>query len=106
MKAYIQHRHKDSDKLVLQALVPFTSLKDHAIFTCKANPQYTDNAKQLAQENVAYYQRRIDNSRISEIQRFIISSILEERKNISIATLFPSSMIIALPIDDEEQLQK
>ena len=105
MKAYIQHRHKDSDKLVLQALVPFTSLKDHAIFTCKANPQYTDNAKQLAQENVAYYQRRIDNSRISEIQRFIISSILEERNNISIATLFPSSMIIALPIDDEEQLQ-
>ena len=43
MKAYIQHQDKTGQKLILQALVPFTFLKDCVLFTYRAN--VTERAK-------------------------------------------------------------
>ena len=103
MRAFIQHKHADSDKMVLQALVPFKELKEHALFTSKANPNdSTSNYKMLAEESLEYYQRRIDNERLKEIQKFIIRSISDEQNNVSLATLFPTSMIIAMPLEEED----
>lgn len=103
MRAFIQHKHADSDKMVLQALVPFKELKEHALFTSKANPNdSTSNYKMLAEESLEYYQRRIDNERLKEIQMFIIRSISDEQNNVSLATLFPTSMIIAMPLEEED----
>ena len=103
MRAFVQHKHDDSDKMVLQALVPFTELKEHALFTSKANPNdSTSNYKMLAEESLEYYQRRIDNERLKDIQKFIIRSISDELNNVSLATLFPTSMIIAMPLEEED----
>lgn len=103
MRAFVQHKHADSDKMVLQALVPFKVLKEHALFTSKANPNdSTSNYKMLAEESLEYYQRRIDNERLKDIQKFIIRSISDEQNNVSLATLFPTSMIIAMPLEEED----
>ena len=103
MRAFVQHKHDDSDKMVLQALVPFKKLKEHALFTSKANPNdSSSNYKMLAEESMEYYQRRIDNERLKDIQKFIIRAISDEQNNVSLATLFPTSMIIAMPLEEEE----
>lgn len=103
MRAFIQHKHAESDKMVLQALVRFTDLKEHALFTSKANPNdSSSNYKMLAEESLEYYQRRIDNERLKDIQKYIIRAISDEQNNVSLATLFPTSMIIAMPMEEEE----
>jgi DGQHR domain-containing protein len=89
--------------MVLQALVSFKVLKEHALFTSKANPNdSSSNYKMLAEESLEYYQRRIDNERLKDIQKYIIRSISDEQNNVSLATLFPTSMIIAMPLEDED----
>lgn len=103
MRAFVQHKRADSDKMVLQALVPFTVLKEHALFTSKANPNdSTSNYKLLAEESLEYYQRRIDNERLKDIQKYIIRAVSDEQNNVSLATLFPTSMIIAMPLEEDE----
>ena len=103
MRAFIQHRRADSDKMVLQALVRFTDLKEHALFTSKANPNdSSSNYKRLAEESLDYYQRRIDNERLKDIQKYIIRAVSDEQNNVSLATLFPTSMIIAMPLEEDE----
>lgn len=101
MKAFIQHKDKSCNKMVMQALIGFMELKDSVVFTSKTNlNRQNKSERRIAKESLDYYQRRIDTSRIAEIEHFIIESILDERNNIILATLFPSSMIIA--ITDEE----
>lgn len=103
MRAFIQHNRFDSDKMVLQALVRFADLKEHALFTSKANPNdSSSNYKQLAEESLEYYQRRIDNDRLKDIQNYIIRAISDEQRNVNLATLFPTSMIIAMPLEEDE----
>lgn len=103
MKALIQHRDAHGYKMVLQALVPFMSLRHSVLFTNKANPNSREDDKQaLSESNVKYYQRRIDLKRIKNIEDFIIDSILDEKSNIILATLFPSSMILAIGDEDNE----
>lgn len=103
MKAFLQHKHKDSDKWVLQALIPFMELKDRVLFTCKANPNSSiqKNAKALTKENIDFYQRRIDEKRLKSIQTYIIGCILDEREGHSIATLFPTALILAMTAEQD-----
>ena len=103
MKAFIQHRDNNGNKMVLQALIRFMDLKDSVVFTSKTNlNRQNKNDKLIAKESLDYYQRRIDTNRISDIEKFIIDSILDERNNIILATLFPSSMILATTDDENE----
>lgn len=103
MKAFIQHRDKTYNKMVLQALIGFMDLKDSVVFTSKTNlNRQNKNEKLISKESLDYYQRRIDTNRISDIEKFIIDSILDERNNIILATLFPSSMILAITDDENE----
>lgn len=98
----IQHNHVNAGKMVLQALIPFTELKDTVLFTCKANPNNypNDDYSLVAQENYKYYQRRIDEKRLFKIESYIRQSILSESKGYSITALFPSSLILAVSEDD------
>lgn len=101
MIATIQHRHPASDKMVLQALVPFKVLYENAIFTQKS---ITDNVKTVddesaVEQNTQYYQRKLNAERLKEIQKFIVDTILDEKDNLAVATLFPSSMILATQIE-------
>ena len=102
IKALIQQEHKDSDKYVLMSLIRFTDLKDVVLFTCKANPinSSTDNYSSFVKENYEYYQRRVDNSRILQIEQFIRNCILSEYYSYSITSLFPTSLILAVNEDD------
>lgn len=103
MKAFIQHSGQNTDKAVLQALVPFMTLKDSVVFTNKSNPNGEDKQKSdVSESSYQYYQRRIDMTRIRQIEDFIIDSILDEKDNIILATLFPSSMILAINDDNEQ----
>lgn len=102
MKAYIQHKDKMNQKLILQALVPFVSLKDSVLFTYRTNEAQIGAEKQIQfQSSMDFYQRRVDSKRSNDIKEFIRKSILTEKNGSQLATLFPTSMILALSVDDE-----
>lgn len=103
MKAFIQHSNPNSDKKVLQALVPFMELCAHAIFTQKASTTEISNKKtfQNVEANAEYYQRLLDHKRINEIQEYIYNAILDEKENLAVNTLFPTALVIAYQTDNE-----
>lgn len=102
MRAYIQHKDKQNQKLILQALVPFTSLLDSVLFTYRAQETQSGFEKQMQfQASMDFYQRRVDSKRSDEIKAFIRQSILLEKNGAQLATLFPTSMIIALEVDED-----
>mgnify|MGYP002859525120 CR=1 FL=1 len=102
MKAYIQHQDKDGQKLILQALVPFETLRDSVLFTYRANVSELSEDKFVQyQASIEFYQRRVDSKRSNDIRDFIRKSILQERDGIQMATLFPTSLILALEADDD-----
>lgn len=98
--ASVQHIHNNSGKLVLQALVPFVDLIKYAVFTQRSD-EYFDSEDGVEKSN-EYYQRRMNSRRLKEIQQYIFRSILAERNNAAIATLFPTSMIVAIDREDEQ----
>lgn len=103
MRAQIQHRDIKGSRWILQALVPFTELKGAVLFTYRANSYQTeDETKGKFQSSLDFYQRRVDSKRSDEIKDFIRSSILQERNQLQMATLFPTSMILALNAETEE----
>ena len=102
MKAYIQHKDKQNQKLILQALVPFTSLRDSVLFTYRAQETQSSVEKQEQfKASMDFYQRRVDSKRSNDIKEFIRQSILLEKRGAQLATLFPTSMIIALEVEED-----
>lgn len=108
MKAFVQHQYKDSDKLVIQALIPFAELNKRAIFTQKvlSNDVVSDRSLLDVEGNADYYQRRLNPIRLKEIKKYIFNAILDEKENVAVSTLFPTAMILAveyeepLPVND------
>lgn len=102
MKAFVQHQNKDSDKLVLQALIPFVDLNKSALFTQKVlyNDVVADNNLLDVEGNANYYQRRLDTRRLREIKKYIYNSILDEKENVAVSALFPTAMILAVRCED------
>lgn len=106
IKAAVQQEHKNSGKMVLQALIPFVELKDVVLFTCKANPTSSvfNNYDSVVEENYEYYQRRIDSKRIFQIEQFIRKCIISEQLEYSVTALFPTSLILAFNEDDGNKI--
>ena len=101
MKTYIQHKDGQNQKLILQALVPFISLKDTVLFTYRTNGAANGGNKSAQfQSSIEFYQRRVDSKRSNEIKEFIRKSILLEKNGMQLATLFPTSMILALSVEE------
>jgi DGQHR domain-containing protein len=102
MKAFVQHKYKDSDKLVLQALIPFVELNKNALFTQKVlyDDIVSDRNLSEVDGNADYYQRRLDPKRLKEIKKYIYNSILDEKDNIAVSALFPTAMILAVEHED------
>lgn len=101
MKVFVQSRNDKQERYVVQGLVPFTELMDKAIFTLKQLKlaDHGDSDSLDIKANSDYYQRRLDNVKLRKIQKFIINSILDESEGKTLATLFPSSMILATDVD-------
>lgn len=104
IQALIQQRHMGAGKLVVQALIPFKLLNNVALFTCKANPKQNEEYSAIVKENYEYYQRRIIDKRIADIEEYIKQCILSEDKGYSITALFPTSLILAFNEDDGNQV--
>ena len=103
MRAQIQHKDISESRWILQALVPFVALKDAVLFTYRATLyQAEEDKKGEFQSSLDFYQRRVDSKRSDEIKKFIRNSILQERDKLQMATLFPTSMILALNADNED----
>ena len=104
MKAYIQHQDKEGLKLILQALVPFPELKDSVLFTYRANvPETGEDKHAQYSASMEFYQRRVDAKRSNDIKDFVKKSILQELNGVQMATLFPTSMILALSEDEDDE---
>lgn len=103
MKAHIQHQDSDGQKLILQALVPFPELRESVLFTYRANVSETGEDKYAQyQASMEFYQRRVDAKRSNDIKEFVKQSILQEWRGVQMATLFPTSMILALAEDEDD----
>lgn len=104
--AFIQHSDKSRSKMVLQSLINFVDLKDVVLFTSKSNPYQTKviSKNDLTVSDYEYYQRRIDTSRTKEIKQFVIKSILDEKEGMLQATLFPTSMILAIDTKEYQEV--
>lgn len=95
MKAIIQEYNSVSGKMVLQACIPFTILRDKAKFTYRTRPE-----EDPYHSSRSDYQRQLNLQHVKEIRDYISSSILASSKQ-TIA-LFPTSMLISYSIDNEE----
>lgn len=105
MIAFIQHKDNNNTKWIVQTLVPFMLLKESVIFTYRSDYYQDDreNSDLISKKSFEFYQRRVDAKRSDEIKKFIQNSITLEYKGEQMATLFPTSMIIALSTDDENE---
>lgn len=96
---YVLGGDEKSQKLIVQVNMPFLDLKEHHRFTQIDEPE-ADIDDITADRSNQFYQRRVDPKRIKEIADFIRKSIIHEYKGLSVATLFPSAMLLATSIED------
>lgn len=92
-----------SQKLVVQACIPFLDLSRHSVFSYMRDPNenpYKDEIEDDAKEKNKFYQRRIDTKRISKIKDFIRNSILDEVNGRRAVAVFPTAMILSYVDDD------
>ena len=96
-----------SQKLVVQACIPFLDLSRHSVFSYMRDPNenpYKNDAGDDADEKNRYYQRRIDTKRISKIKDFIRNSILDEVKGRRAVAVFPTAMIVSYVDEDSDYI--
>jgi DGQHR domain-containing protein len=87
-----------SQKLVVQACIPFLDLSRHSVFSYMRDPNdnpYKKDEEDDAEEKNKFYQRRIDTKRISKIKDFIRNSILDEVNGRRAVAVFPTAMILS-----------
>ena len=104
MKAFVLNGDIESQKLILQANIPFVELYKRARFTYMEDPT---NDPYDETDNVPvneYYQRRVDEERVKNIKKFIKTSILNQKSNQRVAVLFPTAMLLAVQSSAEKNL--
>ena len=87
-----------SQKLVVQACIPFLDLSRHSVFSYMRDPNdnpYKKDEEDDAEEKNKFYQRRIDTKRISKIKDIIRISILDEVNGRRAVAVFPTAMILS-----------
>lgn len=99
-KGIILNKKENSSQFVLQACIPFTSLKEKAQFGYRVNPMDDPYSSSFGDAN-DQYQRRVDTKRVNEIKAFIRHSILKEKNSDAVSVLFPTAMLLAFDYDDE-----
>lgn len=105
MKAFVLNGDVESQKLILQANIPFAELYKRARFTYMEDPT---NDPYDETDNVPvneYYQRRVDEDRVKNIKKFIKTSILNQRNNQRVAVLFPTAMLLAVQSSADNNLE-
>lgn len=96
-----------SQKIVVQACIPFLDLSRHSVFSYMRDPNenpYKNDSEDDAKEKNQYYQRRIDTKRITNIKDFIRNSILDEVNGRRAVAVFPTAMILSY-VDENTNYQ-
>ena len=102
-KGYILRGDSESQKFVMQANLKMVDLLRNAEFTYMTEPDdnpYDFSIDQRDKEN-EFYQRRIEQSRIREIVRYIRSAI-SSSSDVQRITLFPTTILLAAHWDGED----
>lgn len=105
MKVYVLSGDEKSQKLILQANIPFVELYKRAVFSYMSDPAddpYSEDDKTPRNE---FYQRRVDENRVKEIKKYITTSILSEKEGLRVAVIFPTAMLLAASSNDEKNLK-
>lgn len=95
MKAFVLNGDERSQKLTLQANIPFVELYKKARFSYMTDPATNPYEGDVDLPRNEFYQRRIDEGRVSSIKNFIRNAILGEKANKQVAVLFPTAMLLA-----------
>lgn len=101
MKAFVLNGDEKSQKLTLQANIPFVELYRRARFSYMTDPATNPYEDDVDLPRNEYYQRRIDDGRVASIKKFIRKSILGEKANKQVAVLFPTAMLLAAKSEHE-----
>lgn len=101
LKVNVLSGDEKSQKLMLQACVPFVDLKDNARFFYREDPAQSPYKHRLDKED-EYYQRKIDENRVKSIKKYISTSILDDYRQQKVAVIFPTAMLLAFTIDDTQ----
>jgi len=99
MKVNVLSGDENSQKLLLQACVPFMDLKDNARFFYREDPSQNPYKLRTGKED-EYYQRKIDENRVRNIKKYIRTAILKDYRKQNVAVIFPTAMLLAFTIDD------
>ncbi len=91
----------ESQKLILQANIPFLLLQDRVKFT-HMKDDMDDPMNDDDKESQEYYQRRVDRNRIESIKNHIRQSILNQKSGKSVCVLFPTALLLAASKEDSE----
>ena len=98
MKAFVLNGDENSQKLILQACIPFIDLKDKARFTFRGDP--SANPYSIKTSNEENYQRQINQNRVKDIGKYLRMSILQNGRDNNVAVIFPTAMLLAFNSDD------
>ena len=83
-----------SQKFIAQANIKYVELKDFLRFTAMSEEDFNISDDNESDED-SQYQRRTDPKRIEEIKNYIKKSILKEKKGLSLASIFPTALLLA-----------
>ena len=76
MKAFVLNGDKNSQKLILQACIPFTDLMSKAQFAYRVNPSDNPYAINNESDNDRNYQRTINTERVKGIEKYLKKVVL------------------------------
>lgn len=87
MKVNVLSGDENSQKLLLQACVPFMDLKDNARFFYREDPTQNPYKLRTGKED-EYYQRKIDENRVRNIKKYIRTAILKDYRKKTLQSSF------------------
>ncbi len=98
IKAFVQQKFPESKKAILVGMVPFLDLKDNVWLSYREKT--LSLIEDVEDKKTSAYQRQIDQSRVRAIAQYIIGSLISASKG-GADVIFPNSIILAVPSDDE-----
>lgn len=87
MKVNVLSGDENSQKLLLQACVPFMDLKDNARFFYREDPSQNPYKLRTGKED-EYYQRKIDENRVRNIKSTFVLQYLRTTENKTLQSSF------------------
>lgn len=90
----------ETQKLILQACIPFKMLRENAKFFYRPDPNENPYNEKTSERVSEYYQRRIDFQRVKAIKKYLRKAILSEKNSGKVYAIFPTALLLAFYSDD------